>query len=132
MCQVMLILIIILLGLGIVVAVSSKLFVKDDGSGIVHPHGDCATCSGDNGACMHDCMLEAAVKEADYYDDEELDGYRGRPSDGYTDDEAELFREVMLTMRQDEVAGWARSLTLRGILPPDQIKDEMIMLMNEH
>lgn len=126
----MLILITIIICLGVIVAVASKLFANDgDGEGVVQPQGDCATCSGDNGRCMHDCMVEAAVKEVEYYDDEDLDVFKGRPSDGYTDEEAERFGDVMLTMRQDEVAGWARSLALRGINPPDQIKDEMIMLM---
>ena len=31
-------------------------------------------------------------------------------------------------MRQDEVAAWCRSLHLRGIELPDQIKDEVYML----
>ena len=73
-------------------------------------------------------MMRAAMKEVEYYDDEELDAYQGRPADAYTDDEAEQFREVLLTMRQEEVAGWCRSLTLRGIEPPNQIKDEIVLL----
>ncbi|MFS6555115.1 hypothetical protein VPJ68_06415, partial [Parabacteroides distasonis] len=64
-------------------------------------------------------------------DDEELDQYRGRPSDGYTDDEAEQFRDILYTMRQDEVAGWNRSLILRGINLPNQVKDEVVMLIGE-
>lgn len=123
----MLILIIIIICLGIIAALAGKLSAKDDSGVTERQQGDCATCGG--GQCMHDCMAEAAVKDIEYYDDEELDGFKGRPSDRYTDDEAEQFREVMLTMRQDEVAGWARSLAMRGIVPPDQIKDEMIMLM---
>ena len=43
-------------------------------------------------------------------------------------DEAELFSDVLYTMRQDEVAAWCRSLHLRGIELPDQIKDEVYML----
>lgn len=129
----MLILISIIIGLGIVVALGTRLFSKNgsDDDAVTQPRGDCATCSGSDERCAHDCMMEAAVKDIEYYDDEELDAYRGRPSDAYTDDEAECFRDVMLTMREDEVAGWARSLALRGISPPDQIKDEMIMLINE-
>lgn len=129
----MIILIAILLGLGIIVAVGTKLFSKRGGGddAVVPAQGDCSTCSGDNMKCAHDCMMEAAVKEIEYYDDEELDEYRGRPSDSYTDDEADRFRDVMLTMREDEMAGWARSLALRGINPPDQIKDEMIILLSE-
>ena len=78
-----------------------------------------------------ECMMEAATKEIEYYDDEELDRFRGRPSDGYTDSEAEAFAEVMQTMRPDEVKGWNRSLILRGINMPDQIKDDFIALADD-
>ncbi len=74
-------------------------------------------------------MMEAATREIEYYDDEELDRYRGRRSDEYTDDEVHEFADVLYTMRPDEVAGWNRSLILRGINLPDALKDEVIMLM---
>jgi hypothetical protein len=34
-------------------------------------------------------------------------------------------------MRPQEVKGWARSLSLRGIEVPDQLKDELLMLMSD-
>ena len=34
-------------------------------------------------------------------------------------------------MRQDEVQAWWRSLTLRGISLPDELKDEVIMLIDD-
>ena len=64
-----------------------------------------------------------------YFDDEELDAFRGRPSDSYTEEEAEQFAEVMLTMLPGEVAEWGRCLALRGIALPDRIKDEYIILV---
>ena len=72
-----------------------------------------------------------STKEIEYYDDEELDRFRGRLSEDYTDEEAEAFAEVMLTMRPDEVKGWNRSLILRGINMPNQIKDDFIALVND-
>ena len=74
-------------------------------------------------------MMEAAVRDIEYFDDEELDAFRGRAADDYTDDEAEQFREVLYSMRQNEVAGWNRSLILREINVPNQIRDELIMLI---
>ena len=44
-------------------------------------------------------------------------------------EEAEQFREVMYTMRQEEVKDWNRSLILRGVAVPDQLKDELVMLL---
>lgn len=140
------ILLYILFAIGVIIALGSKLFggtklwvsmPADDeeedgatGDATANTHGDCSACTGDNERCMHDCMMEAAVNDVEYFDDEELDDYRGRAADAYTDDEAEEFREVMLTMRPDEVAAWSRSLALRGVEPPDQIKDEMVMLID--
>lgn len=90
----------------------------------------CATCDGTAATkCEQDCMMEASTKPIEYFDDEELDAFGGRPSDQYTDDEAQQFADVMYTMRQDEVAAWCRSLHLRGIQLPDQIKDEAYLLI---
>lgn len=130
----MLILLVSLVVLGIVAAVATKILMRGDGvdpAAPVNAGSDCGTCNGDNDKCEQTCMMEAAVKPVEYYDDEELDQYRGRLSDGYTDDEAEQFRDILYTMRQDEVAGWNRSLILRGINLPNQVKDEVVMLIGE-
>lgn len=94
----------------------------------------CATCvstggtEDNSGKCEQDCMMEAAVKPIDYFDDEELDAYKDRPSDGYTAEETEQFAEVMETLRPEDVRPWGRSLTLRGISLPDSLKDEYAVL----
>ena len=92
----------------------------------------CNTCNGENSKCEQDCMMEASTKSIEYFDDEELDNFRGRKSDSYTDDEAEQFSDVLYTMRQDEVAAWCRSLNLRGIELPNQIKDEVVMMISDN
>ncbi len=93
----------------------------------------CATCDGSsNTKCEQDCMMEASTKPIEYFDDEELDAFSNRPSDAYTDDEAQQFADVLYTMRQDEVAAWCRSLHLRGIELPDQIKDEVVMMVSDN
>ncbi len=89
----------------------------------------CNTCNGENTKCEQECMMEAATKEIEYYDDEDLDVFKGRPSDEYTDEEVEQFSEVLYTMKPDEVTGWNRSLILRGINLPDQLKDEVIAFL---
>ena len=63
-------------------------------------------------------------------DDEELDRFAGRAADDYTDEEVEEFSEVLYTMQPEEVAGWNRSLILRGINLPNQIKDEVISFLS--
>lgn len=118
-----------LLLLGVVTALI-HFFSKGDADPVAAPPS-CATCNGNDSRCEQECMLEAAVKEIEYFDDEELDAFQGRPSDSYTDSEAELFSEVLYTMRPEEVAAWTRSLTLRGINVPNQLKDELFMLMEK-
>jgi hypothetical protein len=43
----------------------------------------------------------------------------------------EEFREVLYTCREEEVAGWSRSLQLRGIELPDELKDELFLIVGE-
>lgn len=92
----------------------------------------CATCTGEDERCEQVCMMEALLKDIEYYDDEELDAFKGRQSDNYTNNEVEQFAEVLHTMRQDDVKGWNRSLILRGINLPDQLKDEVIMIIGNN
>lgn len=89
----------------------------------------CATCNGNNDRCEQDCMMEAATKPIEYFDDEELDQFKGRSSDSYSEEEVELFDYVLNTMQQSDLAPWCRSLTLRGIELPDQLKDEIVSML---
>lgn len=87
-------------------------------------------CCGQHEVCEKRSILEAMKEEIEYYEDEELDRFRGVQGGDYSSDEIEEFREVLYTMRTDEVAGWVRSLGLRGVELPDQLKDEVILLMD--
>jgi len=119
------ILIVSLVVLGTIAAGASILWDKQEK---IEIGTDCSSCSGDDPKCEQACMMEAAVKPVEYFDDEELDRYKGRASGEYSDEEAEEFREVMETMRPEEVKAWNRSLILREINMPDQIKDDYILL----
>ncbi|MBS5109524.1 MAG: phospholipase [Phocaeicola vulgatus] len=76
-----------------------------------------AECCGQHEICEKESLLAAVSKKIEYYDDEELDRFRGRPSNG--------------TCKEDEVAGWSRSLQLRGIELPDELKDELFLIVGE-
>lgn len=88
-------------------------------------------CCGQHEVCEKESLLAAVSKEIEYYDDEELDRFQGRESDRYTAEEVEEFEEVFTTLRSEEVAGWVRSLQLRGINLPDELKDEVILVVGE-
>jgi hypothetical protein len=88
-------------------------------------------CCGQHEVCERESLLAAAGKEIEYYDDEELDAYRGTAPDEYRDQEIEEFREVLYTLHETEVAAWLRSLQLRDIHLPDRLKDEALLITEE-
>lgn len=88
-------------------------------------------CCGQHAVCERDSLLAAVSESVVYYDDEELDAYAGREAESYSADETEQFRDVLLTLMPDDIAGWARSIQLRGIALPIDVRDELIMMISE-
>ena len=66
-----------------------------------------------------------------YYDDEELDRFRGRDPKTYTPEETEEFRDVLMTLLPQDVAGWSRSIQLREISLPLDVRDELLLIVSE-
>lgn len=88
-------------------------------------------CCGQHEVCEKESLLAALSKQIEYYSDEELDRFRGRRPDEYSSDETEEFRDILYTMRSDEVAGWVRSLQLRAVELPEEIREEVLMIVGE-
>ena len=88
-------------------------------------------CCGMHITCERDSLLASVSPEIVYYDDEELDRFRGRQADGYTPEEADEFRNVLLTLLPHDIAGWARSIQLRGIELPADVREELLMIVAE-
>ena len=88
-------------------------------------------CCGQHLVCEKESLLAAVSKEIVYYEDEELDAYRGMKADEYTDEQIEQFRDVLYTLRPEEIGGWARSIQLRQIELPSVVRDELVMLAAE-
>ena len=120
-----------LIVLALFAAITTLFTKKKEGEpDVVMPtSGDCLSCDGTDDKCEQVCMMEAATREIEYYDDEELDRFRGRQSNQYTDEEAEEFANILYTMQPQEAKGWNRSLILREINVPNQIKDELITMI---
>ncbi len=91
---------------------------------------DSGECCGLHLVCEKD-SLSPMSQEIVYYDDEELDRFIGRDPHTYTGDEEEEFRDVLMTLRPEDVTGWARSITQRRIELPAEVRDELLMLVNE-
>lgn len=90
-----------------------------------------AECCGQHEVCERDSLLAAVSKQIEYYDDEELDQFVGREADDYNEEEIEMFRDVLFTMQEIEVAGWVRSLQLRNVCLPNEIKEEVFLIIGE-
>lgn len=90
-----------------------------------------AQCCGMHITCEKDSLLATVSDKIEYYDDEDLDAYKGRTPDSYTDAETEEFRDVLLTLLPADIAGWGRSLQLRGIALPPAVKEELLLIVSE-
>lgn len=88
-------------------------------------------CCGQHEVCERDSLLAAVSRKIEYYDDEDLDRYIGLAPEDYTEEQDEEFRDVLYTMKSEEVAGWVRSLQLRGIALPNNLKDEVFLIIGE-
>lgn len=87
-------------------------------------------CCGMHAVCEKQ-LLSPVSPEIEYFDDEELDAFKGRAADSYSEAETEAFREVLLTLPEGEVPAWSRSLQLRGITLPTPVRDELILIVSE-
>ena len=88
-------------------------------------------CCGEHEVCEKGKIKRALRTDIEYFDDEELDAYRGSASDEYDDEAVEEFREVLYTMDPKEIDDWLKSLELREVALPNALKDELFMLI-EH
>ncbi|MBK5194570.1 MAG: phospholipase [Proteiniphilum sp.] len=88
-------------------------------------------CCGAHEVCEKDSLIAAFAEEPEYFDDEELDKYACRDSDSFATEEVNEFREVFYSVLDQEKPRWVRSLQMRGISLPDELKDEVLMSVNE-
>ena len=88
-------------------------------------------CCGAHEICEKESLIATFRESPEYFDDEELDRYRNRESDAYSEQEADEFREVFYTVLDEEKPRWIRSLQMREIALPDQLKDEVLMIVRD-
>ena len=93
--------------------------------------GDDSACCGMHVTCEKDSLPASVSEKIEYFDDEELDKFAGRAPGSYDDEEIEEFRDVLLTLLPTDIAPWARSIQLRGIELPSEVRDELLMIVAE-
>ena len=85
-------------------------------------------CCGAHEICETD-LLNKLSEEIIYYEDEELDTYRNYEENDYSDEQIDEFREVLYSLKENEIEAWLRSLELRKIELPSIIKSEVVFML---
>ncbi len=87
-------------------------------------------CCGEHLVCERETLLQTNAK-VEYYDDEELDQLIGISAEDYTDQQYQMIREVFNTLKPSDVPGWVRSIQLRNIQLPLDIREEALLIVVE-
>ena len=87
-------------------------------------------CCGEHLVCERETLLQTNAK-IDYYDDEELDSLAGVDPSDFTAEQHQAIREVFSTLNEADVPGWCRSLQLRDITLPPDIREEALLIVRE-
>ena len=87
-------------------------------------------CCGEHLVCERETLLQTNAK-IEYYDDEELDRLAGIAPEDYTPAQHDAIRAVFTTLQEADVPGWCRSLQLRNIALPPDIREEALLIVME-
>lgn len=87
-------------------------------------------CCGAHEVCEFDA-IKADESRIEYYDDEELDEFKNINENAYTSDQIDQFRDVLYTLKTDEIRYWLLSIERRKINLPAILVSESRMLMAE-
>ncbi len=128
----------ILLALGVLVAlatwISNKFSAKSKNSAAAEAEEEKleipSDCCGAHEVCEFEEMLKNP-EEIIYFEDEELDRFRGIPADRYEDEQIEEFREVLYTLQNDEIRKWLLSIERRQLQLPNILRQEAMLMVAE-
>lgn len=87
-------------------------------------------CCGAHAVCERDSLL-SKTEEIFYFDDEELDELAGKSAEEFADSQHKMIEDVFFTLREQDVAGWLRSVQLRNIELPDDIREQALLIVSE-
>ena len=87
-------------------------------------------CCGEHLVCERETLLQTNA-EIIYYDDEELDVLVGIAAEDYSQEQYQMIREVFETLKASDVPGWVRSIQLRNIQLPLDIREEALLIVVE-
>ena len=87
-------------------------------------------CCGEHLVCERETLLQTHAQVI-YYDDEELDTLAGMAPEAYSEAQHEAIRAVFTTLQESDVPGWCRSLQLRNIALPPDLREEALLIVRE-
>ncbi len=87
-------------------------------------------CCGQHLVCERESLLQTNA-QIDYYDDEELDALADIAPQNYTREQYQAIREVFDSLKEKDVPGWCRSIQLRHIELPQDIREEALLIVRE-
>jgi len=73
----------------------------------------------------------SANANAEYFDDENLDVLADVQPDKFTEDQLNQLSEVFYTLRESDVAAWLRSLQIRRIQLPLELREQALLIVSE-
>lgn len=88
-----------------------------------------ADCCGAHTVCEKG--LKKAEEKIDYFEDEDLDEFKAKAADSYTDSEIDRFRDVLYTLQPKEIEEWLISLEKRDIQLPIILRQEAVEMIYE-
>ena len=115
--------------LGLTILVLFEIRARKEGNENGNAKDD-SGCCGQHLVCERETLLQTNA-EIIYYDDEELDTLAGIPYNEYTRAQEDMVREVFNTMQEKDVPGWCRSLQLRNIQLPLDVREEALLIVRE-
>lgn len=115
---------------GIAVLIKVNRDRKKNSPVVEEPSSPASDCCGAHEVCEFDA-IKADANRIEYYDDEELDEYKNITENGYTEDQIDQFRDVLYTLKTDEIRYWLLSIERRSINLPVILVSEARMLMAE-
>jgi len=94
---------------------------------VVEPASECC---GAHAVCEDDTLLNSSNKII-YYDDDELDVLAGVSSNNYSNEQLKMLSDVFFTLKESDTAGWLRSLQLRNIDLPMDLREQALLIVSE-
>jgi hypothetical protein len=124
------ILIIILVSFGLILMITTYLNRRNKTEETEIKVNNDGECCGAHSVCDRDTLLNSGTT-VEYFDDEELDTLAHIPASELTPEQINQLSEIFFTLNEKDVAPWLRSLQIRNIQLPIEIREQALLIVSE-